>query len=52
MYSARGRGRSDRAVIGFVLEIKNLDHLEHLRKKILKVRDVYRVDRVLRAHAQ
>ncbi len=50
--SARGRGRSDRAVIGFVLEIKNLDHLEHLRKKILKVRDVYRVDRVLRAHAQ
>ena len=50
--SARGRGRSDRAVIGFVLEIKNLDHLEHLRKKILKVRDVYRVDRVLRSHAQ
>ncbi len=50
--SARGRGRSDRAVIGFVLEIKNLEHLEHLRKKILKVRDVYRVDRVLRSHAQ
>ena len=50
--SARGRGRSDRAVIGFVLEIKNLDHLENLRRKILKVRDVYRVDRVLRPYAQ
>jgi guanosine-3',5'-bis(diphosphate) 3'-pyrophosphohydrolase len=49
--SARGRGRSDRAVIGFVLEIKNLEHLESLRRKILKVRDVYRVERVLRPRA-
>jgi guanosine-3',5'-bis(diphosphate) 3'-pyrophosphohydrolase len=48
---ARGRGRSDRAVIGFVLEIKNLEHLESLRRKILKVRDVYRVERVLRPRA-
>jgi guanosine-3',5'-bis(diphosphate) 3'-pyrophosphohydrolase len=49
---ARGRGRSDRAVIGFVLEIKNLEHLENLRRKILKVRDVFRVERVLRPHVQ
>jgi guanosine-3',5'-bis(diphosphate) 3'-pyrophosphohydrolase len=45
--TARG-GKADGAVIGMVLEIKNLDQVEALKRRILRVRDVFSVERVLR----
>ncbi|MEW6308881.1 MAG: ACT domain-containing protein, partial [Bacillota bacterium] len=43
--AARG-DRNKRAAIELVLEIRNLDQLQYLTRRILKVRDVFSVHRV------
>jgi len=47
----RGRARRQNlAVIDLILEVKDLREIDHLRKKILKVPDVFSVERVARVH--
>ncbi len=43
--------KNGQAVIELVLELKNLEHLEFLRKKLLKIRDVVEVTRVSNQHS-
>ena len=40
--------RHARAVIDLVLEIRDLEHLQHIKNRIMKVRDVISVDRVVK----
>ncbi|NPV70625.1 MAG: bifunctional (p)ppGpp synthetase/guanosine-3',5'-bis(diphosphate) 3'-pyrophosphohydrolase [Firmicutes bacterium] len=42
--------RHTRAVVDLVLEIRDLEHLQHIKNRIMRIKDVLKVERVVRDH--